>query len=36
VLEGEFDGSDLGGIAVGEVGDIAFTGYPLDSPDPNL
>jgi len=24
VLEGEFDGGDLGGIAVGEVGDVAF------------
>jgi len=24
VLEGEFDGGDLAGIAMGEVGDIAF------------
>jgi len=28
VLEGEFDGGDLGGIAVGEVGDVAFLTLP--------
>ena len=29
VLEGEFDGGDFGGIAVGEVGDIAFSDFAV-------
>ena len=29
VLEGEFDGGDLGGIAVGEVGDVAFFDFAV-------
>ena len=29
VLEGEFDGGDLGGIAVGEVGDVAFLDFAV-------
>ena len=27
--EGEFDGGDLGGIAVGEVGDVAFFDFAV-------
>src|SRR5450756_233456 len=29
VLEGEFDGGDLGGIAVGEVGDVALFDFAV-------
>jgi hypothetical protein len=29
VLEGEFDGGDLGGIAMGEVGDVAFFDFAV-------
>ena len=29
MLEGEFDGGDLGGIAVGEVGDVAFFDFAV-------
>src|ERR1019366_7185240 len=29
VFEGEFDGGDLGGIAVGEVGDVAFFDFAV-------
>ena len=29
VFEGEFDGGDLGGIAVGEVGDVAFLDFAV-------
>src|ERR1019366_5660940 len=29
VLKGEFDGGDLGGIAVGEVGDVAFFDFAV-------